>query len=86
MGRGQDKTTTGGQWTFGEQQYHINCLEFLGVLHALKALCSADTSVHIQVQSDNTATVCYINNMEGTKQSCDYPRQLGMMHKANKLT
>ena len=67
----RNKTTTGRQWTIEEQQYHINCLELLGVLYALKALCSADNSVHIQVQSDNTTTVCYVNNMGGTKQSCN---------------
>ena len=59
----RNKTTTGGQWTTGEQRYHFNCLELLGVLHALKARCSADNSVHRQVQSDNTTTVCYIDNI-----------------------
>ena len=29
----------------------------------LEHYVGADNSVHVQVQSDNTTTVCYINNM-----------------------
>ena len=36
---------------------------------SLKALCSAYTGSHIQVQCDNTTAVCYINNMGGSKSS-----------------
>ena len=64
------QTKTGGHWNLEEQNYHINCLELLAVLFSLKALCSNEKSVHIQVKSDNTTTVSYINSMGGTKDSC----------------
>ena len=57
----------GGRWTPTEASNHINYLELLAIFLSLKALCSAYTGSHIQVQCDNTTAVCYINNMGGSK-------------------
>ena len=50
-----------------EASNHINYLELSAISLSLKALCSAYTGSHIQVQCDNTTAVCYINNMGGSK-------------------
>ena len=57
---------TGGRWNEEETLQHINCLELMAVLYALKAFCRKEHSVHIRVYSDNTAAVNYINCMGGT--------------------
>ena len=59
--------TAGGRWTEQEKLCHINELEILAVLFALKSLCNNVYNIHIQIQSDNTTTVCYINSMGGSK-------------------
>ena len=57
---------TGGRWNEEETLQHINCLELMAVLYALKAFCRKDQSVHIWVYSDNTTAVNYINSMGST--------------------
>ena len=56
-----------GQWSVVESERHINELELLAVLFALKSLCTAIRAVHIRIVSDNTTTVSYINNQGGAK-------------------
>ena len=57
----------GGRWTPTEASNRINYLELLAIFLSLKALCSAYTGSHKQVQCDNTTAVCYINNIGGSK-------------------
>ena len=60
-------TKTGGPWGKDEADFHINYLEMKAVLLGLKSLCNNTTGKHIRVQSDNTTTVSYINEMGGIK-------------------
>ena len=65
-------TTTGGRWNEHELPLHINEQELLAVLFALKSMCKEVAQTHIQILSDNTTTVCYINAMGGSKsRSCN---------------
>lgn len=57
----------GGRWTEQESKHHINVLEMLAVSLGLKSFFSNQQNVHIQVRSDNTCTVAYINAMGGIK-------------------
>lgn len=57
----------GGRWTEQESQDHINVLELLAVSLGLKSFFSNKQNVHIQVRTDNTCTVAYINAMGGIK-------------------
>ena len=57
---------TGGKWNEAEASHHINYLELMAIFFGLKAFCSKEYSVHIQVYSDNTTAVNYINSMGGT--------------------
>ena len=57
----------GGHWNGQESINHINYLELLAVSHALKAFCKFNEDLHVQIKSDNSCTVAYINNMGGIK-------------------
>lgn len=57
----------GGRWLFLESHHHINYLELLAVHHSLKAFCKLKKNIHVQIKSDNSCTVAYINNMGGCK-------------------
>lgn len=62
----------GGRWSEAEAESHINVLEMTAVFLALKAFCNNYRDKHVQVKSDNTCTVSYINAMGGVKsQSCN---------------
>lgn len=63
----RDTTTTGGRWTDGEKQEHINILELQAAFFALKSLCAQESNLHTLIQLDNSTAVAYINNMGGTK-------------------
>lgn len=57
-----------GRWSEAESSRHINELELLAVLLALKALGSKEfKGKHIQAASDSMTAVCYINRPGGTK-------------------
>ena len=58
---------TGGLWSLEEQAFHINYLELKAVLLGLKSLLSNVHNKHIRIQSDNTTTVAYVDNMGGIK-------------------
>ena len=60
-------TKTGGPWGKDEADFHINYLEMKAVRLGLKSLCNNTTGKHVRVQSDNTTTVSYINEMGGIK-------------------
>ena len=62
-----DKETTGGQFGLDESLLHINVLELKAVLFRLKRLCSHLRQTHIKVSSDNTTSVCAINNLGSCK-------------------
>lgn len=55
----------GGRWDEHEIQNHINFLELLAASHALRSFCSSQTNIHVQIRSDNSCTVSYIQNMGG---------------------
>lgn len=59
--------TIGGRWTEQESQNHINVLEMMAVRLGLKAFFSSQQNIHIQIRTDNTCTVAYINAMGGIK-------------------
>ena len=59
----------GGRWKQEELQYHINYLELLAIFLALKAFCGAKSNIHVQLKTDNTCAMSYINAMGGIKSS-----------------
>lgn len=59
--------TTGDRWSSAEAEKHINELELKEVFFALSSLCNNVRNKHIRILTDNTTTVCYINNMGGSK-------------------
>ena len=63
----RDHHTTGGRWSPAEAEKHINELELKAVFFALCSLCDNVRNKHIRILFDNTTTVCYINNMGGSK-------------------
>ena len=63
-----NKEKTGGRWTPKEMKHHINYLELLAILYALKSFeLHLKNFTHIKILSDNTTAVSYINNMGGVK-------------------
>lgn len=62
-----NSTTTGGPWSPKESTLHINILELKAVYFGLLSFFSSTNGTHIRIQSDNSTTVAYINNMGGVK-------------------
>jgi ribonuclease HI len=62
-----DSQIFNGRWNQEEKVYHINYLELLAIVCALKALCKDKNSLHVQILTDNTSAVAHINNMGGIK-------------------
>ena len=60
---------SGGLWTNKERSMHINCLELLGGVFAVKTFAKQTQNLHIRLQMDNTATVAYVNRIGGTHSS-----------------
>ncbi|KAL0196765.1 hypothetical protein M9458_005305, partial [Cirrhinus mrigala] len=56
-----------GVWTGPRLHWHINCLELLAVLLALRRFRPLIQGKHVLVRSDNTATVAYINHQGGVR-------------------
>ena len=56
-----------GVWTGPQLQWHINCLELLAVHLALNRLKGLLRGKHVLIQTDNTATVAYINRQGGLR-------------------
>jgi hypothetical protein len=62
LGCSLDDMNAGGNWTpIGAQ--HINYLEMLAVLFALKSFSSQVSGKHVKVLMDNTTAVAGINQM-----------------------
>ena len=62
-----------GAWSNDEAELHINVLEAMAVLFALKCFFKSTYDCGILVRSDNTSVVSYINKQGGTTSSqlCD---------------
>ena len=58
---------THGSWSAEQQQLHINVLELTAALYGLQSLCGKDRNCHIQIHTDNTTAVTYINNFGGIR-------------------
>ena len=65
------KDSTGGNWTDSEATEHINYLELLAAWFGIQSYEKTLSDSHIQVLTDNTTAVAYINNQGGTKQKCN---------------
>ena len=55
-----------GVWSYDQSQLHINMLEMLAVQNALREFDSILPTGRIQVRSDNTTVVSYIQKQGGT--------------------
>ena len=60
------KQRTGGPWSQQERFMHINCLELLPAILAVKTFAKAKTAMLILLRINNTTAVAYINNLGGT--------------------
>ena len=60
---------SGGLWTNKERSMHINCLELLGGVFAVKKFAKQSQNLHIRLQMDSTTAVAYVNRMGGTHSS-----------------
>ena len=54
---------TGGRWSPSKAENHINCLELLAALFALKCFQSSLSGKHVKIMIDNTTAVSVINNI-----------------------
>lgn len=59
-------SATHGFWNDAEKRLHINHLELLAVLYALKCFTSALNNKQILLRVDNTTALSYVNKMGGT--------------------
>ena len=77
-----------GAWSAGESELHINVLEGLSVLFALKCFFRSTYNCNILVRSDNTSVVAYINKQGGTACSrlCDIALELWEFSIARNIT
>ena len=57
----------GCRWNDQESQFYINYLELLAVSHALKIFCKSAENIHVQIKTDNSCTVSYLNKMCGVR-------------------
>ncbi|KAK3099298.1 hypothetical protein FSP39_002298 [Pinctada imbricata] len=62
-----NNTTIGGLWSIEEQQKHINALELMAGMFAIKAFAKGKSNLNILLKMDNRSSVAYINRMGGTK-------------------
>ena len=63
----RDHHTKGVRWSPAEAEKHIDELELEAIFFALCSLCDNVRNKHIRIFSYNTTTLCYINNMGGSK-------------------
>lgn len=59
--------SAGGRWTDSEQEFHINYLEMMAILLALKSFLPQIKHKHILVLCDNMTAVSYISKFGGIK-------------------
>ena len=63
----RNDVSTGGHWSEVEKLSHINVLELLAIQNGLLSLCRDLENVHVEIHSDNTTAVAYINDMGGCR-------------------
>jgi len=61
------QVATQGVWGINEKNLHINALELMAVLFAVKAYTKELNNCHIHVRVDNMTTMAHINRMGGTR-------------------
>ena len=66
-----DSNSISGQWDSQDQLLHINQKELLAVFYCLTKLCHDITNSTIKIMTDNTTTLCYVNNMGGKIVPCN---------------
>ena len=54
-----------GRWNLQESSHSINYLELMATFYALQSLYKNDRGLHIEIQSDNTSCIKYINDLGG---------------------
>ena len=71
---------TGGPWSQTESKMHINCLELLAAMLAVKTFLKNKTRMSVLLRLDSTTAVAYINNLGGTvsKELVDLAKSLWM--------
>ena len=76
---------TGGRWSKTEISLHINALEMMAILYALKSFKGIIRGKHVQVLTDNTCAVSYTSSMGGSRSpDCnDITKQIWMWCKEN---
>ena len=62
-----NKLETGGCWSQQEIDYKNNYLELKAACFTIQSLCKNTKNVHIQIKSDNTTAVNYLNKQGGRK-------------------
>ncbi|KAI2650115.1 ORF V: Enzymatic polyprotein [Labeo rohita] len=62
-----NRQAASGSWTGPQLQWHINCLELLAVLLALRRFLPMLCDKHVLVRADNVPTVAYINRQSGLR-------------------
>ena len=62
----------GEKWSEKQKSYHINVLELLAILMALKSFKKQVKDKHVRILTDSTTAMAYVNNMRGHKsQECN---------------
>ena len=54
-----------GKWKVIESEFHINCLELLAVLYALKSLFKTEHGLHVRICSDNSVQLRILTTWGG---------------------
>ena len=58
---------TSGMWTRSQLFWHINRKELMANFLSLKFFLKSQENVHVQIMTDNSTSVSYLNRMGGTK-------------------
>jgi len=66
VGGNSEGLTTGRLWSVNERGRHINCLELLAAILAVKTFAKSHQNVTILLRTDNIPTRAYINHFGGT--------------------
>ena len=61
------KVQAGSRWSLVECDYHINILELLAIQHALSAVCTDMSHIHIRIMCDNTTAIAAITKQGSTR-------------------
>ena len=60
---------TRGTWSLQKSSLHINCLELLAAIYAMKAFTKTLSNAHVLIQTNSTSAIAYKNKMgRGDKQ------------------